>query len=178
MKVAPTAVGIACVIPRATHTKLVAQAETLGVAPAQYLCDLVVGAVRRADRSSDKAISEVSAALQWQEAYERTNDDVAALRRRLAEMETAERGLRDEIAHLTVRAEAVTPPGPMPQVRGHRDMIDRGRDEAPRTDAELLTPAFVKSCFGFRSVGNSPAEIAKLMCCPIAQVRRALETKR
>ena len=96
-------------------------------------------------------------AQQWQEAFERANDDVAALRRRLAEMELVENGLRGEIAHLTERAEGRLPPA---------------------TDADPLTPAFVKSCIGFHSIGRRPAEIARLMCCPVAQVRRALEERR
>lgn len=179
MKIAPAPAGIACVVSRATHTALVAMAAEVNVSLAQLVAELLDGSVRRAGAArSGKAGAEVEA-QQWQEAFERANDDVAALRRRLAEMELVENGLRGEIAHLTERAEGRLPPAPKPApVRGHRNMIDRGCDEAPATDADPLTPAFVKSCIGFHWIGRRPEEIARLMCCPVAQVRRALEERR
>jgi hypothetical protein len=105
--------------------------------------------------------------------------EVGVLRREALATEEAIAALRVQLAEMTERAEGLRPPSVAKRIapRGHRDMVDRGRDEAPTTDAEPLTPAFVKSVVGFRCVGNGPRDIARLMRCDVAQVRRALEAR-
>ena len=114
-------------------------------------------------------------AQQWREALDRTNDDIAALRQRLAEMEEAERAIqagRDQLAARVAELEIGDLPVVMPK-EAQAVLV-----EAPASDAEALTPAFIKSCVGFRAAGNAPAEIARLMRCDVAAVRRALEGRR
>jgi len=146
------------------------------------------------NRAQARRIAEITAerddaraeAFRWRRSAEGANrenarleGEIGALRRTAHDTETLVADLRHRLAEMEKRAEGLVPPAPSaPAPVRLRDMVDRGRDEAPRSDADDLTPAFVRSVVGFHTVGNGPAAIARLMRCDIAAVRRALDRRR
>lgn len=163
--------AIGCVVSRQVHAALKARADADSVSVAQCLAALLGAALEpvTATSGSDTAqelaasrctIADMAAELtslrgeleaaraeaqQWREASERTNDDVAALHRRIAEMQNA------------------APTEPLPVKIAQNGKL-----------TEVLDYDLRRTASAYRSAGWSLKAIAREMQVPLASVEQAL----
>lgn len=171
---------VGCLISRDDHRALSARAKTNGQTIAQTVAAMIrQGLVidrTTTDPAANQHLAETAGleARQWREAFERAQDDIAALRERLAEMEATRNEALDELNDLRPY------PALVEQLRGRLATMEAANIKNSKTGklTEMLDREQARIASAYRSAGWNADEIAHELGVSVAAVEATIKRGR